>query len=169
MGRPGKLNLRDAVKGSGGQISLDNYIASEMAGELAEKLKAKGSKSGKKKPPIFDEKGHITLESISGRREFFLNKSLARLEYELKKHGYITRRRFSRKQDSRARIIIILNPSKERNIAQIQVSPGSKRHGEVPYVKISTKDIGKIKIINSTIDKYKSDGHERAVLLYRRY
>ena len=55
-----------------------------------------------------------------------------------------------------------------RNIAQIQVSPGSARHGDVPYVKISTIDIEKIKVVNSTEKEYKTDGHETATILFRR-
>ena len=120
------------------------------------------------KNPIFDKTGHVTLESISERREFFLGKSIARIEHELHKYGYITERRKSNSPGSKAKITIVINSSKERNIAQIQVSPGSKRHGDVPYVKISTKDIGKIKIIGSDSSKYKTDGKEKATLLFRR-
>lgn len=47
-------------------------------------------------------------------------------------------------------------------------SNGSKRHGKVPYVKISTNDIGRIKIIGAKQKQYKLDGHENAKLLYRR-
>ena len=120
------------------------------------------------KKPIFDNTGHVTLESISERREFFLGKSIARIEHELHKYGYITERRKSNSPGSKAKITIVINSSKERNIAQIQVSPGSKRHGDVPYVKISTKDIGIIKIIGSDSSKYKTDGKEKAKLLFRR-
>ena len=104
----------------------------------------------KTKAPIFDDKGHVTLESISARAEFFLGKSVARIEHELHKHGYETQRRPSVHSTSKAKIIVTLNGNKDRNIAQIQVSPGSKRHGDVPYVKISTTDIGKIKIIGAS-------------------
>lgn len=48
------------------------------------------------------------------------------------------------------------------------VSPGSNRHGNVPYVKISTSDIGRIKIIDSGPSDYKTDGKENSVLLFRR-
>lgn len=65
-------------------------------------------------------------------------------------------------------ILEIINTSKERNISQIQVSPESKRHGNVSYVKISTIDIGKIKVVNGTKDKYKTDGKENATILFRR-
>ncbi len=122
----------------------------------------------KKKEPIFSKKGHVTLESIKARAEFFLGKSAARLEHELHKYGYKTKRRPSLHSTSKAKIIVTLNPSKDRNITQIQVSPGSKRHGDVPYVKISTTDYGRIKIINASPSEYKSDGREKAELIFRR-
>jgi len=122
----------------------------------------------KEKKPIFDEKGHVTLESISSRREFFLRKSVHKIERILKKAGYETTIRPSKHSTSKAKIIIIANSSSERNITQVQVSPKSKRHG-VPYVKISTNDMKKIKIINSTKNEYKTDGKETAILLFNRY
>lgn len=122
----------------------------------------------KKKASIFDDKGHVTIDSIKARAEFFLGKSVARLEHELHKHGYETKRRPSKHSTSRARIIMTINGNKDRNISQIQVSPGSKRHGDVPYVKISTTDCGKIKIIDASPSEYKSDGRETAELIFRR-
>ena len=44
----------------------------------------------------------------------------------------------------------------------------SKRHGDVPYVKISTTDYGRIKIIGTDPEHYKTDGKEKATLLFRR-
>ena len=122
----------------------------------------------KLKKPIFSKTGHVTLESISERAPPFLGKSVARLEHELHKYGYITQRRPSIHSTSKAKVIVTLNSSKERNITQIQVSPGSKRHGDIPYVKISTSDIRKIKIIGSTESEYKSDKREKAKLIFRR-
>lgn len=127
------------------------------------------TKHDRKKEPIFDENGHVTVESIRRRAEFFLGKSVARLEHELHKHGYKTMRRPSTHSTSKAKIIVTLNGNKDRNISQILVSPGSKRHGDVPYVKISTTDYGKIKIINAFPSEYKSDGRETAKLFFRRY
>ena len=131
-------------------------------------LELESDKKIKNKKPIFDDKGHVTFNSISARREFFLGKSVARLEHELNKRGYETERRPSVHKGSKAKFIITLNPSKDRNISQIQVSPGSKRHGSVPYVKISTSDIGKIKIVGSNPKSYKSDGNEKAKILFWR-
>ena len=110
----------------------------------------------------------IRIESIRARAEFFLGKSVARLEHELHKHGYETKRRPSTHSTSKAKIIVTLNSNKDRNISQIQVSPGSKRHGDVPYVKISTTDYGRIKIINASASEYKTDGREKATLCFRR-
>lgn len=56
-------------------------------------------KFGRKlKKPIFSATGHVTVESICERAEFFLGKSVARLEHELHKYGYETRRRHQRTQ-----------------------------------------------------------------------
>ena len=122
----------------------------------------------KKKEPIFSDKGHVTVKSISDRAEFFLGKSVARLEHELQKHGYETQRRPSKHSTSKAKIIMTLNGNRDLNISQIQVSPGSKRHGNVPYVKISTTDVGKIKIIGASPSEYVSDSRETAKLIFRR-
>ncbi len=128
--------------------------------------RTKGSKKEKNK--IFSPRGCISFASISERREKWLGKSVAKIENELHKNGYITQRRPSVKPHSKAKIIVVLNTGKDKNISQIQVSPGSKRHGNVPYVKISTTDIGKIKIIGANQSEYKTDGKENAKLLFRR-
>lgn len=82
--------------------------------------------SCKSKQKIFDKTGHVTFNSISSRREFFLGKSVGRLEHELNKNGYETIRRASTHRGSKAKFIVTLNSAKERNITQIQVSPGRK-------------------------------------------
>lgn len=124
-----------------------------------------------KKGKIFNEKGGITLKSVGDRAQFFLGKSVARLESELHKHGYTTTRRPSSHSGSKAKIIDTLNSNSERNITMVQVSPGSKRHGEsVAYVKISTNNLGRIKIVNAFKNDghYKTDGSENATIFYRR-
>lgn len=145
------------------QLMLENGEMAIKAKENEEKLK----KEVVKEPIIKD--GHITLDSISKRREFFLGKPIKKIDAYLHNQGYETVIRPSKHATSRAKIIVTTNPSVNRNIAQVQVSPGSKRHGDIPYVKISTKDIGIIKIIDGTREQYKSDGHEKAKLLFRRY
>ena len=112
--------------------------------------------------------GHATEKSISDYREFFLGKSAQQIEKYLNRHGYITRIRPSNKEKSKATVIEILNRNKERSITQVLVSPGSRLHANIPYVKIST-DHGKYKIINGKPEDYKSNSHEDAILLFRRY
>ncbi len=150
------LKLRKRLKGG-------NLMSKPKSGHFRG---TNGTKAEKK--PIFSDTGYVTIDSISERREFFLGKSAARLEHELQKHGYETTRRPSKNRGSKAKIIITLNSDKEKNIAHLQISPGSKRHGNVPYVKISTTDIGKIKIIGADESQYKTDGKEKATILFRR-
>lgn len=111
----------------------------------------------------------ITQQSISDHREKFLGKTVGQIDNFLRKRGYETTIRKSKFSSSRAKVIVVGNSSKERNITQVQVSPGSKRHGDVPYVKISTNDIGIQKIIDARPSEYKTDGKEKATLLFRRY
>ena len=58
------------------------------------------------------------------------------------------------------------NPGGGKNISQVQVSPGGGRHGELPYVKISTTDQGKIKIVDGLEELYKTDGEETATIIF---
>ena len=149
----------------GMQGSLEQTVSTAVA-KSSEAALAGGSSGSKH--PIFSRTGHVTIESISARAEFFLGKSAARIDHELHKYGYKTSRRTSKHSGSKAKIIVTLNPSRDRNISQVQISPGSRRHGNVPYVKISTTDLGRIKIIGASPSEYKSAGKENAKLIYRR-
>ena len=111
----------------------------------------------------------VTAQGLSDHREKFLGKTVGQINKILQKRGYKTTIRKSKFSSSRAKVIVVGNTSKERNITQVQVSAGSKRHGDVPYVKISTSDIGIHKIIDAKESEYKTDGHEKATLLFRRY
>ena len=86
----------------------------------------------------------------------------------LQKQGYETFLRDSKYEESRAKIIEIKNKDKTKNISQVQVSPGSTRHGNIPYVKVSTTDSGVIKVIDGCRAEYKSDGKEKATLIFHR-
>lgn len=156
-----------------GMKAKSNHFRNNSGGTLTKlynnQHKNKGEALYKNKQKIFDRTGHVTFNSISARREFFIGKSVARLEHELNKNGYKTIRRASIHRGSKAKFIITSNSTKERNVTQIQVSSGSKRHGNVPYVKISTSDIGRIKIVAADSKKYKTDGKENAKILFRRY
>ena len=151
-----------------GMKSKSAHFGGGSAGGSSKRAGKSPALIGGGKQPIFDKSGHVTFNSISARREFFLGKSVARLEHELNKHGYETTRRPSRYRGSKAKFIVTLNSSKERNITQLQISPGSKRHGGVAYVKVSTSDIGRIKIVCGNSRSYKTDGKETAKILFRR-
>lgn len=128
-------------------------------------------KGGGSAPPLFDN-GHVTYEGIKAHREEFMGKSVEQIAEMLKENGYEFNIRDSKNREktgSTAKIIEITNSIKERNIKQVQVSSdGSSRHGNVPYVKISTSDEGKIKVIDGTREQYRTDGTEKARLIFRR-
>ena len=125
----------------------------------------------KKIPPLF-RNGKVTYAGVSAHREKFMGKNAYQIAKILKKQGYEVSIKDSKRKNkgSKAKIIVIHNPSKKdhRNITQVQVSPGSRRHGNVPYVKISTSDKGVIKIINATRKEYKTDGTEKTKIFFRR-
>ncbi|WP_218831401.1 hypothetical protein [Shouchella clausii] len=65
----------------------------------------------------------------------------------LRDNGYDIVIEKSKRSSSGAEIIKINNLGSGRNITQVQVSPGGGRHGNNPYVKISTSDQGIIKVV----------------------
>lgn len=87
-----------------------------------------GPKSAQEeKLPAFSDKGHVTPKSIEENMELFIGKSVNEIEQLLREHGYLTEERGSTHFGSKAEILVILNPSKDRNITQVQVSPYSRR------------------------------------------
>ena len=132
---------------------------------------ANGNSGGSSTPPLFDN-GHVTYEGIAAHREEFMGKTVEQIAELLRQNGYefdIRPSKNREKTGSTAQIIEITNASKDRNIKQFQVSPnGSSRHGNVPYVKISTSNEGKIKVIDGTPEKYVPGNNEKARLIFRR-
>lgn len=155
----GNSGLAHGTSGSS-QMTMENTELATKSKELEKTVVSKNSP--------FDEKGHVTINSLSSNLDSFLGKSVNEIESDMNKHGYTTKQRPSVHSGSRAKIIVTTNQSKDRNIQQVQVSPGSPRHGNVPYVKISTSDYGKIKLIDSDEAEYKTDGKENVALLFRR-
>lgn len=148
--------------GTGNHGGFGNTLGKRRNGLLRMNLQLFASKA-------FESGGHISEKSFSEHREFFLGKSLGKIEAELRKHGYEVIRAKSTHATSKAKKLIIKNASKEKNIATILVSPGSKRHGNISYVKISTNDLGVFKVVSDE-KKYKTDGKETAKIYFaRRY
>ena len=52
-------------------------------------------------------------------------------------------------------------------IARKLIEPGSKHHGEVSYVKVSTNDVGVFKVVSDE-RRYKSDGKETSKVYFAR-
>ena len=116
---------------------------------------------------VFEKGGRITKDSFSKHAELFLGKSADKIAKEMKKHGYQVHIEKSTHQNSKAKKIVVDNPSEVKNVSSIQVSPGSGRHGNTSYVKISTNDLGKLKIVSDK-SKYKSDGKEKSTIHFAR-
>lgn len=115
----------------------------------------------------FEKGGHLSEESFVGHREFFLGKSVSKIKKEMEKHGYITEVSPSTHVGSKAKFIIVKNESKVRNVTMVEVTPGSKQHGSVPYVRISTNNIGKYKIASDQ-EKYVPGKGDKAKVYYPR-
>lgn len=120
------------------------------------------------KQDIVSGKGHITVSRIRQNQRFWHTTNVQKIEKYLRNHGYEFEKRASKRRGSNAVVIVITNQSKDRNISQIQISPGSGRHGLLSYVKISTTDYGRIKVVNGSKNNYKSDGTESATIIYKR-
>ena len=110
---------------------------------------------------MFEAGGHISKESFEGHREFFLGKSVQRLKHEMNKQGYDVKIEPSKHPNSKARKLTVLNPSKEMLL--LSMYRLDKKHGETAYVRVCTNDVGKFKVAVN-IDKYKTDGKEKAVV-----
>lgn len=117
---------------------------------------------------LFNKSGHTNYRRIADNRENFYDKNAQEISEVLEAKGYSTLIRKSSHSNSKANLVITTNYNKNRNITCIEVSSGSVRHGNIPYVRISTTDYGKFKVINGTKSQYKSDGHENSKLIFKR-
>ncbi len=117
---------------------------------------------------IFRRDGHTDYKRIARNREMFYDKSVYQINEAMEQQGYETVIRKSVHSNSKAKFIVVGNSNKNRNVTTVEVTPGTPRHGNVPYVKISTSDLGKFKVINGTKSQYKTDGLENSKLIFRR-
>lgn len=117
---------------------------------------------------IFRKDGHTDFRRIADNRELFYGKSVHQINEVMKEQGYETSIRKSKHSNSKAKFIVVGNSNKNRNITTVEVTPGSQRHGNIPYVRISTSDLGKFKVIDGTKSQYKTDGSENSKLIFRR-
>lgn len=94
---------------------------------------------------IFRKDGHTDYKRIADNREMFYDKSVYQINNVMKQQGYETTIRKSIHSNSKAKFIVVGNSNKNRNVTAVEVTPGTPRHGNVPYVRISTSDLGNSK------------------------
>ncbi len=110
--------------------------------------------------------GNITIEAVKSNPKAFSGKSADEIADLLKSEGYDIIIKKSEKSKSGAEIIQIKNTGGAKNITQVQVSPGGGRHGDNPYIKISTCDQGIIKIVDGSKELYKSNAVENSTIIF---
>ncbi|MEB5480582.1 hypothetical protein P8825_13480 [Shouchella clausii] len=109
----------------------------------ARKVKTGGKGTGN----VISSQGRVTVDAIKSNPNVFKGKSTDEIAQMLRDNGYDIVIEKSKRSSSGAEIIKINNLGSGRNITQVQVSPGGGRHGNNPYVKISTSDQGIIKVV----------------------
>lgn len=138
------------------------------AGTKGDKINNKGSGEvgiGAKGSGKLFSNGKLDVNNVESLKQTFKGKTTNEIVDILRSEGYDVTIKNSTRSTSGAQIITINNKGEGRNITQVQVSPGGGRHGESPYVKIST-DSGKIKVIDGPQSTYKTDGTEKAINIF---
>ncbi|MFS0861054.1 hypothetical protein, partial [Paenibacillus taichungensis] len=162
---------RGALGGPGKNRPFDEFDDSHLYDEAS---KGRTSTINKVEPPpktegtgntVF-ENGRASIETFKSNPKVFSGKSAEEIAKILEDAGYEVTVQASKKSRSGAKIIKIQNTGGDKNITQMQVSPGGGRHGESPYVKISTSDQGIIKIVDGSENVYKTDGAETATIIF---
>lgn len=110
--------------------------------------------------------GKISIEDIKANPTIFSRKSTETIADALRNSGYDVSIKTSTRSRSGAEIIQVKNPGGGKNLSQVQVSPGGGRHGNDPYVKISTTDQGIIKVIDGAESLYITDEKETATMIF---
>ncbi|WP_168736013.1 hypothetical protein, partial [Cohnella fermenti] len=110
--------------------------------------------------------GKVSVDAIKANPSALSGKSVDEIAQMLRNEGYDVTVQASTKSSSGAKIIKINNTGGDRNVTQVQVSPGGGRHGGSPYVKISTNDQGIVKVVDGTESAYKTDGKETATIIF---
>ena len=112
------------------------------------------------------ENGYVDAKKIAEDPSEFTGKDVNDYAREMKEVGYECKIKSSTRSRSGAQKVVVENCAGNRNISQLQVSPGGGRHGSQPYVKISTTDQGIIKIVTGSEASYLTDGMETATIIF---
>ena len=162
--------LGQAITGGFSLIKLGEEVyngAKDLAKNAKDYVEQKFFEGDNQSSTIFNG-GNLSVDEVKKNPKVFSGKSVEEIADMLRVEGYEVEVKASTKSRSGAQIIRILNPGGGKNISQVQVSPGGGRHGESPYIKISTtdSDIGIIKIIDGPESKYKSNAVENAIIIF---
>ncbi|KAJ50912.1 hypothetical protein BD780_000912 [Clostridium tetanomorphum] len=109
---------------------------------------------------------NVKVKDFIDNPKIFKGKSAKEIAQMLEESGYEVEVVASKRSRSGAQIIKIKNSGEGKNISQVQVSSGGGRHGENPYVKVSTTDEGRIKIIDGPESTYKTNGDEKSTIIF---
>ncbi|MBP2113276.1 hypothetical protein [Paenibacillus silagei] len=148
-------------------VNSDLETIASVISEVEQYLENKEGGAEGKGSTVF-ENGRASIETFKSNPKVFSGKSAEEIAKILEDAGYEVTVQASKKSRSGAKIIKIQNTGGDKNITQMQVSPGGGRHGESPYVKISTSDQGIIKIVDGSENVYKTDGAETATIIFTR-
>ena len=147
--------------------SSGHFSGTAVAKTAESKKEAQSQKKHVRTSP-FTKTGHVSITSVRQFREHFMGKSVTDIQKMLEANGYKTTLRRSKNKYSEAQIVVINNGSKQKNISQVQISPGGGRHGKLSYIKISTRDSGIIKVVAGKRKDYKGDKNEKATIIFER-
>ncbi len=162
----GNYGLYSGTKGSSKRTNITTKPQKEKNKKTAEKRKLTISKKVEAVKSLF-ENGKIQLNRVKANPKCLEKVTPNQWKNILTDLGYRDVSVAKSTQSSSGAIIVkIGNQGSGNNISQVQISPGGGRHGELPYIKISTTDLGKIKVVFGKKSQYKHEGNERATIIF---
>ena len=162
----GKSYLYSGTKGSSSVLVVTPAQNKEKYKQAAEKRKETIRKKLEAVKSLF-ENGKIKLDRIQSHPDFLKEVTPNQWVKVLKEMGYEGVSKCNAAHSTSGAILIkIERQGNGHNINQIQFSPGGGRHGDSPYIKISTTDQGKIKIVFGKESDYRHEGNERATIIF---
>lgn len=163
----GKSELYSGTHGSSSDAVGTTKQQKEKNKKVAEKRKETIRKKLEAVKNLF-ENGRISLDRVKNDPYCLETITVLQFKRVLRELGYKSLRikHSDMSSSDRTRIIKISNQGKGHNINQVQFSYGGGRHGESPYIKISTTNQGKIKVVFGKKSKYRNEGNEKATIIF---
>lgn len=162
----GKSELYSGTHGSSSDAVGTTKQQKEKNKKVAEKRKETIRKKLEAVKSLFED-GRIQLSKVKSNPKCLEKVTAKQWKKILSDLGYedvsVAK---STHSSSGATIVKIGKQGKGNNINQVQISPGGGRHGESPYIKISTTNQGKIKVVFGKKSKYRNEGNEKATIIF---